>query len=220
MNVERWSLGRMQNPVRGFLHGGAAVAALVTGFILVLYAPTWPMRAAVAVFALAAVGLYVTSSLYHSIPWSEMGKVRMQRVDHSMIYVLIAGTYTPALFVVLDSPWRWVALGVAWGIVSFGVVRQLFHRGNKQAFSVALSTTLGWLGVFLVWPFIVELGWLAFALIVLGGALYTIGMVFMVTNRPRLWPRVFSYHEVFHVMVVLATITHFVVLARYVVPMA
>ncbi len=220
MKVDRWSLGRMQNPVRGFLHGAAAFVALIAGFVLIIHVPTLPMRVAVAVFVVSAIGLYVTSSLYHSILWSEAWKVRMQRIDHSMIYVLIAGTYTPALLVVLDPPWSWVALGVAWGIVTFGVVRQLFHRGNQQAFSVALSTTLGWLGVLLVWPFISTLGWFPFGMVVLGGALYTVGMVFMVTNRPKLWPRVFSYHEVFHIMVVMATVTHFVVLARYVIPKA
>lgn len=208
----------MQNPVRGFLHGSAAIGSLLASAILIANTDSARMRWAVAIFGVSAVALYVTSSLYHSIPWSPEWKKRMQRVDHSMIYILIAGTYTPGLVVILDGPARVAALAVAWGIVAFGIVRQVFHRGESQALSVALATTLGWIGVLIMWPFIVELGWVAFVWAIVGGTLYTVGMVFMVTNRPRLWPRVFSYHEVFHVMVVLAFITHFVMVARYVVP--
>ena len=166
------------------------------------------------------VALYLTSSLYHSIPWSATWKKRMQRADHSMIYVLIAGTYTPVIVITLDPPLRWIALIVAWTIVAVGIGQHLFLPREEQAFSIALSTTLGWLGVFLAWPFLQKVGVLGVLLTVVGGALYTVGMVFLVTNRPRLWPRVFSYHEVFHVMVVAATAVHFFVVWRYILPLA
>ena len=220
VELPRWTLGRMQNPVRGFLHGSAAVLAVLATPFLVLHAPTWPSRLAVLVFGVSMVGLYATSSLYHCVPWPQPWKKRMQRLDHSMIYVLIAGTYTPALVVILDPPLQWIALGVVWGIVVFGIGQHLLFPTEDTGFSVGLATTMGWLGVLMAWPFIREVGWAGVALVVVGGVMYTVGMVFLVTYRPRLWPRVFSYHEAFHVLVVAATATHFLVMWRYVVPLA
>ncbi len=78
---------------------------------------------------------------------------------------------------------------------------------------------MGWLGLIISWQFVQELGWIAALLALIGGAIYTIGMVLLITNRPRLWPRVFSYHEVFHIMVVAATSVHFLMVWRYVVPL-
>lgn len=218
--MPRWTFGKMQNPIRGFLHGGAALAAVIATPFIFMHASTWTARVAVLVFGAAMVALYLTSSLYHSIPWSGLWKKRMQRADHSMIYVLIAGTYTPIIAITLEPPWRWIALVVVWSIVVVGIGQHMFFPREEQGFSVALSTTLGWLGVLLAWPFLQKVGVLGGVLAAVGGALYTVGMVFLVTNRPRLWPRVFSYHEVFHVMVVLATAVHFFLVWRYILPLA
>ncbi len=210
----------MQNPVRGFLHGSAAAAGLVGTVFLLFHAPNWPTRFAVLVFGVAVMALYTTSSLYHSIPWRERWHKRMQRMDHSMIYVLIAGTYTPVAAIVLDSPWNWIVLTMVWGITLGGVIQKGLFPKVPGWISVMMSTILGWLGVFFFWPMIQRLGWMPVGIVLAGGVMYTIGMVFLVTNRPRLWPRVFSYHEVFHVLTVTATSLHFLVIWRYVVPLA
>lgn len=216
---ERWSLGKMQNPVRGFLHGTAAVLAVAGLVFMTLSAASWQMRLAVGLFGVAMVALFTTSSLYHSVPWSHLWKKRMQRLDHSMIYTFIAATYTPPVLVVLDAPWQWAVLSLVWGIAVVGVAQHVFFPTESTGFSVALATTLGWIGVFLVWPFTDRLGFAALAFVMVGGVFYTVGMIFLVTNRPRLWPRVFSYHEAFHVLVVLATTAHFVFVSRYVIPL-
>jgi hemolysin III len=210
----------MQNPVRGFLHGSAAAAGLVGTVFLLLHAPNWPARVAVLVFGVAVIALYTTSSLYHSIPWKERWHKRMQRMDHSMIYVLIAGTYTPVAAIVLDAPWNWIVLGMVWGITIGGVIQKGLFPKVPGWISVMMSTILGWFGVFFFWPMIQRLGWLPVGIVLAGGVMYTIGMVFLVTNRPRLWPRVFSYHEAFHVLTVTATMLHFFVIWHYVVPLA
>ena len=118
----------MQNPIRGFLHGSAAAAGFVGTIFLLFHAPNWPVRGAVLVFGLAMMALYTTSSLYHSIPWRERWKKRMQRMDHSMIYVLIAGTYTPVAAIVLDPPWNWIVLATVWGIASVASSRRVSSR--------------------------------------------------------------------------------------------
>lgn len=220
MEAARWTLGKMRNPVRGFLHGTAALAAVAGTIFLAVQAPNWGIRIGVIVFGLAMVGLYTTSSLYHSVPWAEVWHKRMQRIDHTMIIVLIAGTYTPFVIATLDGPLRWTALSVAWGAVAIGAIQHIFFPRESQAFSMALGAGMGWLGVVIAWKFIAELGWTASGLAFLGGVIYTIGIAVVATNRPRLWPRVFSYHELFHVMVVTASAVHFVVIWKYVLPIA
>lgn len=210
----------MQHPVRGFLHGAAALAAVVGGIALVIHVPTVGGKITAAIFALGMVALYTTSSLYHSVPWRELWNGRMQRLDHSMIFVMIAGTYTPISWIVLDGWLRVATLVVVWGVAAVGIFQQGFFPRARNTFGIALMTTMGWLSLFIMIPFARRAGFAAVALMAAGGILYTVGMVFLVTNRPKLWPRVFSYHELFHVMVVTATGMHFLATWRYVAPLA
>jgi hemolysin III len=172
------------------------------------------------VFGLGLVALYTTSSLYHSIPWQDEWKRRMQRLDHSMIFVLIAATFTPFGVVLLEGWIRVVSLLVAWSIALLGVAHHAFFPREHFNVSIALMVTLGWLSLPLMVPIARRAGISAVVLLAAGGIFYTVGMVFLVTNRPRLWPRVFSYHELFHVFVVIASVLHFTATYRYVIPQA
>lgn len=208
----------MQNPVRGILHGSAAVFAIVGTLVLVARATSWPGRISVIVYGLGLVALYTTSSLYHSIPWRELWKKRMQRLDHAMIFVLIASTFTPIGVIVLDGWVRTTSLAIAWSIAVTGATHHLFVRRQRFHLSITLMVLLGWLSVPLMVPLAHRVGLALVVLIAAGGIVYTIGMVIVVTHRPRLWPRVFSSHELFHVFVVTASVVHFVAIYRYVVP--
>jgi hemolysin III len=214
---ERVRLGKMNHPVRGFLDASAAVVSLVGALLLFLLANggLW-RRLSLFAFGLSLVAMFTTSSLYHSVPWREVWKRRMQRLDHTMISVLVAGTFTPIAAIVLDGWLRWATLGVQWGIVAAGGLYKTVSRDPKHWLSVALATTQGWLALLIFWPLAHRLPWTALLLIGIGGVLYTIGMVFLVTNRPRLWPRVFSYHEAFHVLVIGAAALHFAAIAGWV----
>ncbi|MDJ0664425.1 MAG: hemolysin III family protein [Acidimicrobiia bacterium] len=215
-NLRRWTLGKMQNPVRGILHGTAAVVSLVGMVFLILRASSWAGRVGAIVFGLGLLGLYTTSSLYHSIPWREVWKRRMQRLDHSMIFVLIAATYTPIAVVILDGWMRWLVLAMAWGIALVGILNRLFASMERHAFSFALMVILGWISIPIMFPLASRAGTAAVVLMALGGVLYTVGMVFKVTRWPKLWPRVFSAHELFHVFVVAASAVHWTATYRYV----
>ncbi|MCC6764585.1 MAG: hemolysin III family protein [Deltaproteobacteria bacterium] len=215
--VDRLCLGRMQNPVRGFLHGSAAMLSMAGGAVL------WrasegdvAMRLALLVFAASLVGLYTVSSLYHSFPWRAEWKRRMQRLDHSMIYVLVAGTYTPIALAILDGWLLAAALAATWGITIVGVAQKVFWPQVPHGVSITLQIVQGWLAL----PFIGEVARTlppgALWLVVLGGLSYTVGAVFFVTRRPRLWPHVFSYHEVFHVCVVAGSALHYAAILGYV----
>jgi hemolysin III len=208
----------MQNPVRGFLHGSAAAVASIGTLFLVARATSWPGRLSVVVYGLGLVALFATSSLYHSIPWRELWKQRMQRLDHAMIFVLIASTYTPIGVIVFDGWVRAASLAIAWSIALTGVVHHLFVPHQRFHLSIALMVLLGWLAVPLLVPLAHRAGLALVALIAAGGIVYTVGMVIVVTQRPRLWPRVFSSHELFHVFVVTASVVHFVGIYRYVAP--
>jgi hemolysin III len=218
---ERLTLGRMQNPVRGCLHGAAAAASLVgTALLWTRGAGDLSRQVALLVFGMSLLALYTVSSLYHSVPWRGVWKDRMQRLDHAMIYVLVAGTYTPIAAIVLSGRHRSAILGAVWGIALVGIAQKALLPQLAAWISITLQTTQGWLGPFFAVPLARHLPWEPLALIALGGVVYTAGMVLFVTRRPRLWPRVFSYHEVFHVLVVTASGLHYAAIFAYVAPFA
>jgi hemolysin III len=213
---QRAKLGRMVNPVRGIIDGTAAVFAL-GGSAVLWFAGVEDLsrRVSLLVFGITLVCLYTVSTLYHSIPWDETWKGRMQRVDHSMIYVLVAGSYTPLAVIVLSGWVQVVTLGVVWGIAAVGITQKLLFPGLHNAWAITMQTTQGWLAIFLLVPLAQALPWQALFLLVIGGVLYTVGMVFLVTQRPRLWPRVFSHHDAMHVLVVAGSFCHFLVVFRF-----
>ena len=217
--MNRLTLGKMQNPIRGFLHGGAAVATLVGLILLVIRA--WGSAAGIVgalVFGLALLVMYTVSSLYHSIPWGNDWKVRLQRIDHSMIYLVVAGTFTPIAIAALDGVALGVGLGLLWGIAITGVFLKSLLPSVKTWLSVTLQLAMGWIAIVWIPRIVDELGVGAVVLILLGGLCYTVGAVIFLTKWPRLLPRSFSYHELFHVLVVTASILHFMAIWIYAIP--
>lgn len=199
----------------------AAIAAIVGGVYLWLDNPTSLSRqTTLAIYAASLVALFTVSCLYHMVPWSHPWKARMQRLDHTMIFVLVAGSFTPVAWTVLDGWPRSATLLLVWGIAVLGSLQKWVLPHVGHGLSVGLQTTQGWLALLIMVPFARTLGWSAVMLAVLGGVLYTLGMVLLVTRWPRLWPRVFSYHEAMHVLVIAAGLCHFVMIARYVAPYA
>ncbi len=215
----RATLGWMQNPVRGLLHGTSAALSIV-GTVALWGRASGDLsaRGSLLVFGLSLVCLFSVSSLYHSVPWGRVWKGRMQRIDHAMIYVLIAGTYTPVAVIVLDGWLRVATLATVWGIAAVGTAQKLWWPRLSDRYSVALQVAQGWLAVPLLAPLFGQLGGPAVGLLVLGGLLYTLGMLAFACQRPRLWPRVFSYHEVFHVLVVGGSAAHYTMAFAYIAP--
>jgi len=217
--MDRITLGRMQNPIRGLLHGSAALAALVGTIYLV--ARTWGNTAALVgsvVFGIALLAMYTVSSLYHSVPWSETWKTRLQRVDHSMIYLVVAGTLTPIAIGGLDGAAVWWCLGLVWAIALIGIALKFVMPRVSTKLSVTLQLVMGWTVILWLPQIWSSLGTGAIVFIAVGGLCYTAGTVIFMTKRPRLFPRSFSYHELFHVLVVLASVFHFLAVALYAVP--
>ncbi len=217
--MDRITLGKMQHPVRGFLHGTAALASVVGLVVLaVRTAGDAPRMLTMIVFMGSMVALYTTSSLYHSVPWKERWKKRMQRFDHSMIFLLVAGTYTPIAFNVLTGDWKWITLAVVWGIAVGGILQKIFFPKIRNWLSITLYMVMGWFAVIPVRELFDRLSLTAMALLIAGGFFYSLGMVLLVTRRPRLFPHVFSYHEVFHILVISGSLLHFLMILWFVAP--
>ena len=194
--------------MRGRLHQIAFFASLPMGGALIVFAETAVARVAGAIYALSLSGLYAASAAFHRIPWGPRTWAWMRRLDHSMIYVLIAGTYTPFSVLVLDPPWSTVMLAVVWGGAALGVTLRLITP-RLSAVRQALYLTMGWLAV-LTLPFTVDrLGPGAVLLLVAGGIFYTLGAILFLRGVPRLRPEVFGYHEMWHAMVIGGTICHY-----------
>lgn len=208
-------IGAMQNPVRGVLHGSAALIS-VGGLALLLGAGArGVLLIATTVYGLALVALFATSSLYHSVPWREVWKARLQRLDHTMIYVLVAATFTPLLVAAVDGTWVAIGLIGAWGLAALGLAREfwLHHPGSGL---LALQILFGSLCLVPLWLILSSLDFVTAVLVLLGGVVYLLGVFMFVHDRPRLFPGVFSHHEFFHVMVIVASTANFVAVWRVV----
>ena len=217
--MERLTIGRMQNPVRGIIHGTAALASVFGIWLLLDRA--WSRPAAVAgslVFGLALLAMYTVSSLYHSVPWSQGWKRRLQRIDHAMIYLVVAGTFTPIAIAVLDGSALVVALTLIWVLAVAGITLKAILPDVNAALSITLQMIMGWLAVIWMPQIYSGLGLWAVMLIAVGGLCYTAGVVIFTTKRPRLFPRVFSHHEVFHLLVVAGSSFHFAAILIYAIP--
>jgi hemolysin III len=195
------------------------VAALGVGITLVLVAG--PENApAFVVYGLAVAGLFGVSALYHRGRWQPGVRARLQRADHSMIFVLIAGTYTPICVHVLDDALGAALLAVVWAGALMAAALELRPTPAPRALLVGLSIALGWVALPALPSVLGELGWVATALIGLGGVLYTVGAVIYARRRPDPLPDVFGYHEVFHALTIAGAASHYAVIAFWVLPLA
>jgi hemolysin III len=199
--------------LRGWLHVWACVVSLAAGAVLVaVAAATRGARpgAATAIYALTVSLLFGTSALYHRLNWSPSKHAVMARLDHSMIFVFIAGTYTPFAVLSLPSASGRVVLAVVWTGAVAGLVLRSSWPTAPRWLAVPLYLGLGWVAVFVLPDLLRHGGVAAFVLLLAGGALYTVGAVIYGLRRPDPVPHVFGYHEVFHLCTVLAAICHYI----------
>ena len=205
--------------LRGVSHQWAFFVSLVTGVALVVSAPTGRATAAAAIYAASVAGLFGASALYHRITWSSAGARRwMRRLDHSMIFILIAGTYTPFALLSLDGAIATAILIAVWAGALAGIVMKLFWIDAPKWLVALTYVLLGWVAVAAFPELLDEIGVTATALVAAGGLLYTAGAVVYARRRPDPAPTVFGYHEVFHALVIAAAALQFAVVAFYVVP--
>jgi hemolysin III len=207
------AVAELKPRLRGWLHAYAAVISIVSGATLVaVAAATHGSRAGTttAVYAATVTLLFGTSALYHRLNWGPRAHALMRRLDHSMIFVFIAGTYTPIATLTLDRDDAIVVLTVVWTGALIGVLLQTAWPTAPRWLSVPCYIALGWVAVFVMPQVLHSAGVAALTLIVLGGAIYTVGGIVYGLKRPNPIPGVFGFHEVFHLCTLVAAICHYV----------
>ena len=205
--------------LRGVWHQWAFFVSVAIGAALVVAAPAGEPRLASTVYATSVAALFGTSALYHRITWSSQAARRwMRRLDHSMIFCLIAGTYTPFALLVLDGALATVILVVVWAGALAGVLMKLVWIDAPKAVVAVTYILLGWVAVAAFPSMLERLGVTATALVAAGGLLYTLGALVYAFQRPDPAPKVFGYHEVFHALVIVAAALQYAVIAFYVLP--
>ena len=202
--------------MRGVLHLCVAVAAPFGMVLLLLLADSPRRYVGAAVFATSLLLLYASSANYHLAPWPDRLHRVWKRVDHSMIFVLIAGTYTPFFLVVLSAAWGISMLAVIWALAGAGALLKIIWPDAPRWLGVALYLALGWIVVIPAAQVIGSLALMAMLLLLIGGMAYTIGGIIYARRRPDPWPRVFGYHEVFHALVIAGSAIHFAVVAIWI----
>lgn len=194
--------------LRGVSHGVAFFLALLSGAFLVSEASGQTAKLACAVYAASLCMLLGTSALYHLVTWQPEARQRMRRLDHSAIFVLIAGTYTPFAFTLDASSARWM-LGIAWTGAGLGIVKALVWVQAPKWIVAVLAVAIGWLAPFFAKPIFAVAGVPPVVLLGIGGVVYSLGALVYARKRPDPWPLVFGYHEVFHALVIAAAVVHF-----------
>lgn len=207
--------------LRGVSHQWAFFVSIGTGVALVLAAPTPKATVAAAIYGASVAALFGSSAIYHRVRWaSAAARQWMRRIDHSMIFVLIAGTYTPFLLLSLGGTLGTAGLALIWGLALGGIVMQLVWVDAPRPVTAAVYIGLGWVAVIGMPVLAPAVGLAAIALVGAGGLLYTAGAVIYARRRPDPAPAVFGYHEIFHLLVIAAAALQFAAIAFYVIPKA
>ena len=212
------AIEKVKPRLRGVSHQWAFFAAVVAGAILVLAAPAGQATLAAGIYAGSLAALLGTSALYHRVNWRRpRARAWMRRLDHSMIFLLIAGTVTPFALLVMEGPLATALLVAVWAGAAAGIVVELIWVQAPKWVSVIVYLAVGWIGALGYPAILVEAGIGAAVLIAVGGVLYTAGAVVYARQSPDPRPAVFGYHEIFHLLVIAAAIVHFVAVAIYAV---
>ncbi len=215
-SFETVSEPRVKPRLRGASHQYAFFVAVVAGTVLVARAETAGARVAVAVYALSVVAMFGASALYHRISWPPAQRRTLRRLDHAMIYFLIAGTYTPFAALALSGGVRIAVLALVWVGALSGVVLSFAWSNRPRWVAVALAVPLGWIGVVVLPQLLRTVGAAAVGLVLAGGIFYTAGSLVYARRTPDPIPAVFGYHELFHALVVAAAACQYAAIASFV----
>jgi len=215
------AIAAVKPKLRGVSHEWAFFLSLGFGAALIILAKTPKATLAVAIYAVSLSALFGTSALYHRVNWSRPNvRLWMRRLDHSMIFFLIAGTYTPFALLVLDGPLADAILAVVWIGAIAGAIVEMIWIDHPKWVGALIYLALGWVAVAAFPELWSEMGVGGTLLVAVGGLLYTAGAVVYATQRPNPSPTVFGYHEVFHLFVIAAAVAHFSAIAFYALPAA
>lgn len=200
----------IREPFNAISHAAGALLALIGSVFLLLKGGGIPAHtAALAVYGISLVSLFSASAAYHCAVVKPATLQKLRKFDHSAIYLLIAGTYTPFCVIAFTGFWQWGMLAIIWSLAAAGIIAKLFIINTPRWVTAGLYIAMGWLSVFAITEFQRQLAPISIALMLAGGLLYTLGAVIYITRKGNFFPGVFGFHELWHVAVMLGAATHY-----------
>lgn len=212
---------KLRDPVSGLTHLGAAIAAAV-GLVVLLYLGRGNTLKEVSllVYGISLILMFLASALYHMIKSRPEVIQRLRKFDHSAIYLLIAGTYTPICLHFFSGFWRWGLLGIIWGMALAGIGVKLFVIKAPRWVTAGIYLLMGWLAISAFREMLQSMPVSALVWLLVGGLFFTVGAVVYITKKPDFWPGIFGFHEVWHIFVILGCLSHFILVAAFIAPYA
>lgn len=209
----------LREPVNGLTHCIGAILAVVGLVFLVLKASNPPRPWHITTYSIFGAGmilLYTMSTLYHWLPLSDRGVARLRKLDHMMIFVLIGATYTPFCLIPLRGGWGWSLFGSVWAIAVLGMIFKIFWIHSPRWISAMVYVFMGWIAIVGIVPIVKTLQTGAVFWLFAGGISYSVGALIYAVKRPNPLPNIFGFHEIFHIFVMLGSLSHFWAIYHYV----
>ncbi|MCP5162240.1 MAG: hemolysin III family protein [Hahellaceae bacterium] len=201
---------RSQEAFNFYSHLAGMLAAAIGTFFLILRATdSAPLMVTALIYGLSVVFLFLASSLYHAFKKQENELSFWRRMDRFAIFIMIAGSYTPVCYFFLNDDWRVPMIAIQWGLVAFGVLTQVFFPRAPRVVFTAIYLTMGWLLILPMQQVLASMTSAQEVLLLGGGAAFTAGALFYAAKRPLILPGIFSFHELFHVMVLVGASCHY-----------
>ena len=214
-------LKKFRDPVSGLTHLGAAVAAAFgLGLLLFLGRDSLAKEISLAIYGVSLVLMFGASATYHLIKAKPQVVLVFRKLDHSAIYLLIAGTYTPICLNFFHGFWQWGLLALIWSMALVGIAIKVFIINAPRWISAGIYLLMGWLSLSAIQEILRVMPAGALVWLFLGGVFFTLGAVVYVIKKPDFFPQVFGFHEVWHIFVILGCLCHYIVIAAFVATQA
>ncbi len=210
---------KFRDPVSGLTHLGGAIAAFIGLVALLLIGwGDWVHEVSLTIYGVSLILMLTASACYHLIKASPRRLLFLRKLDHTSIYLLIAGTYTPICMNLFSGIWNWGMLAVIWAFALVGTIVKLFVINAPRWITVVVYIVMGWLGILALPQLLTAIPNGGLFLLLLGGILFTLGAVVYATKTLDFYPNVFGFHEVWHLFVLAGCLCHFILILAYVAP--
>lgn len=214
-------LKKLREPVNGLTHFFAAIVAAIGLVILLIVGWSTPAKIiSLLIYGVSLIGMFSASAAYHMVRAKDKALEVFRKIDHSAIYLLIAGTYTPICVNAFSGFWKWGMLAIIWSLALIGIGVKIFIIKSPRWLNAGIYLVMGWLAFAAVGEMLATLPAWALTWLIVGGVIYTLGAVVYITKIMNFWPGVFGFHEVWHIFVILAALAHYIAIAVYIAPMA
>lgn len=211
---------RVNDPISGLTHFIGALLSIAGLVLLVVFAAlratAWHV-VSFSIFGASLILLYSASTLYHWLPLKPRGREILRKIDHMMIYVLIAGTYTPICLVAIRGGWGWSLFGSIWGLAILGIILKAFWMNAPRWLYTSFYVFMGWLAAIAFYPLVQAISWQGLFWLISGGILYSVGAVIYALKKPSFSSN-FGFHEIFHIFVMAGSLSHFILMWRFILP--